>query len=104
MNERVTRLRQQSLNALPWLSIERAALITEFYSTAPETSVPVRRALALRRLMERKKIYLGDGELIVGERGPSPKSYSHISGVVLPFDGRLRNSEHAREDLLHRGR
>ena len=48
MNERVTRLRQQSLNALPWLSIERAALITEFYSTAPETSVPVRRALALR--------------------------------------------------------
>ena len=74
MNERVTHLRQQSLNALPWLSIERAALITEFYSTAPETSVPVRRALALRRLMERKKIYLGYGELIVGERGPSPKS------------------------------
>ena len=42
--------------------------------------------------MERKKIYLGDGELIVGERGTEAESVSHISGVLLPFDGRLRSS------------
>ena len=73
MNERVSRLRQQSLDERPWLSIERARLLTDFYKKAPETSVPVRRALALRHILEHKTIYIGPGELIVGERGPRPK-------------------------------
>jgi formate C-acetyltransferase len=33
----------------------------------------MRRALSFKYLMERKTIYIGDGELIVGERGPAPK-------------------------------
>jgi formate C-acetyltransferase len=73
MNDRVARLRQQSLDTKPWLSIERAALLTEFYRQAEADSTPVLRAKAFRYLMERKAIYIGDGELIVGERGPSPK-------------------------------
>ncbi len=73
MNERVARLREESLQLKPWLSIERAALITEFYEQCTETSVPLRRALAFQFLMERKSVYIGERELIVGERGPSPK-------------------------------
>lgn len=73
MNERVAKLRQQSLAEKPWLSMERASLITDFYRNTKEVSVPVCRALALRHIMEQKTIYLGEGELIVGERGPSPK-------------------------------
>ena len=73
MNERVARLRQQSLEAKPWLSIERAKLVTEFYENSRIASVPIERACALRYLMEHKAIYIGDEELIVGERGPSPK-------------------------------
>ncbi len=73
MNERVARLRHESLQLKPWLSIERAALITEFYEQCTETSVPLRRALTFQFLMERKSVYIGEGELIVGERGPSPK-------------------------------
>ena len=73
MNERVARLRQQSLNEHPWLSMERASLLTEFYKQTTETSVPVRRALALQYVMDHKTIHIGAGELIVGERGPSPK-------------------------------
>jgi pyruvate formate-lyase/glycerol dehydratase family glycyl radical enzyme len=73
MNERVARLRQQSLEAKPWLSIERAKLITESYQNSRIASVPMRRACALRYLMDHKTIYIGDDELIVGERGPSPK-------------------------------
>jgi formate C-acetyltransferase len=34
----------------------------------------VRRAMAFRYLMEHKTIYIGDGELIVGEKGPAPKA------------------------------
>jgi formate C-acetyltransferase len=73
MNERVASLRQESLDQKPWLSIERAALVTEFYERCTELSVPVSRALAFKYLLEHKTIYIGKLELIVGERGPSPK-------------------------------
>lgn len=73
MNKRVARLRRQSLDQEPWLSIERAAVMTEFHKNSKEFSAPMRRACALQYLMERKTIWIGDGELIVGERGPSPK-------------------------------
>ena len=75
MTDRVARLRQQSLEAAPWLSLERARLITRFHRDCTEAlSEPVRRARAFLYLMERKTIYIGAGELIVGERGPSPKA------------------------------
>src|SRR5512146_272308 len=74
MTERVARLRRESLEARPSLSTERAELMTEFYRCAPAASVPVTRALSFRHLMERRTIYIGDGELIVGERGPFPKA------------------------------
>ncbi len=73
MNERVARLRQLSLDTKPWLSIERAALLTEFYRQAEADSTPVLRAKAFRYLMEHKTVFIGDGELIVGERGSAPK-------------------------------
>ncbi|MGO9404253.1 MAG: trans-4-hydroxy-L-proline dehydratase [Terriglobales bacterium] len=73
MNDRVARLRQETLETKPWLSIERAALITKFYQQDQSKSAPVRRARALSYLMEHKTIYLGADELIVGERGPAPK-------------------------------
>ncbi len=34
----------------------------------------MRRALAFQNILERKTISIGDGELIVGERGPRPKA------------------------------
>ena len=74
MNERVARLRQRSLEAEPALSLERAALITEYYRDCRTASVPILRAQALRHLMENKNICMGSEELIVGERGPSPKA------------------------------
>lgn len=73
MRERVAKLRQQSLDTRPWLSIERALLVTEYYRNTKTASVPVQRAEAFRYLMDQRTIYIGDDELIVGERGPSPK-------------------------------
>ena len=76
MNERVAKLRQQSVEAKPYISTERAESMTAFYqSDVPlQESVPVCRALAFKYLMENKTIYLGDGELIIGEKGPAPKA------------------------------
>jgi len=75
MTERVARLRQQSLDAVPTISTERAELMTEFYRQHPQLmSAPVRRARAFQYLMEHKTICINDGELIVGEKGPAPKA------------------------------
>ncbi|MBS3969387.1 MAG: glycyl radical protein [Clostridia bacterium] len=74
MNERVAKLRQESIEAFPHLSTERAELLTEFYKRDTNMSVPVRRALSFKYLLENKEIWIGEGELIVGERGPAPKS------------------------------
>ncbi|MGD0037830.1 MAG: pyruvate formate lyase family protein, partial [Bacteroidota bacterium] len=74
MTERVKKLREQSLNAIPRLSPERALLVTEVYESIGLVSPPMRRALTLKYIMEKKSICLNDGELIVGERGPAPKA------------------------------
>jgi trans-4-hydroxy-L-proline dehydratase len=74
MRERIRRLREQTLRATPRVSAERGLLVTEC-CRQPETqreSVPVQRALAFRHIMATKSLYVGDGELIVGERGPEP--------------------------------
>lgn len=75
MNPRVQRLRKLSIEARPSLSIERALIETEFYREHNgKHSVPVMRALTFLELCQRKTIYLGADELIVGERGPTPKA------------------------------
>lgn len=77
MNERITRLRKESFETKPSISIERALLTTEFYrENAGKYSVPVMRALNFKNLCEKKTIYIGPDELIVGERGPRPKAVS----------------------------
>jgi formate C-acetyltransferase len=74
VNERILKLREQSVNAKPSISIERAKLLTEFYKSgeAEKVSTPVARALAFKYILENKEICINDGELIVGERGPNP--------------------------------
>ena len=75
LSNRVKMLRQLSLDTPATLSAERAELMTEFYESDNGVhSTAVRRALSFRYLMEQKELYIGDGELIVGERGPAPKA------------------------------
>lgn len=75
MTLRTERMRRASLDAEPQISHERAWLLTEFYETNDgRFSIPVMRAKSFYHLCENKTIYLGDDELIVGERGPAPKS------------------------------
>ena len=76
MNDRVAKLRQQSIEARPSISSERAELMTDFDrgDIPMRESVPVCRALAFKHLMEHKTICINEGELIVGEKGPAPKA------------------------------
>jgi len=85
MNNRIKKLREQSLNAVNRISAERALLVTEFYKSSQllEFSVPVRRALAFEHILKNKHICINDGELIVGERGPAPKATPTYPEVSL---------------------
>jgi pyruvate formate-lyase/glycerol dehydratase family glycyl radical enzyme len=76
MNDRIKRLREQSLRAKPSITPERVKLVTKFYKSeeAQKVSPPVQRALAFKYLLEKKAICINEGELIVGERGPAPKA------------------------------
>jgi formate C-acetyltransferase len=76
MNDRIKRLRNESINAINRISAERALLITEFYKSEESRglSVPVTRAKSFEYILRHKHIYIGADELIVGERGPAPKA------------------------------
>lgn len=75
MNERIQNLRQVSLDTPAHLDMERAKIETETYKEYEgSVSIPVLRALVLKNYFEKKTLYIGDGELIVGEKGDSPQA------------------------------
>ena len=75
MNERIKRLRQQNFDTPTTLSIERALIETAFYKENYGTMpIAVLRARNFYEICKKKTLYIGDDELIVGERGPLPKA------------------------------
>ncbi|MCB9283281.1 MAG: glycyl radical protein [Lewinellaceae bacterium] len=72
---RIQRLRRLSVETQPSLSIERALIETAFYKeNEGKYAVPEMRARAFYEICKKKTIFIGDDELIVGERGPRPKA------------------------------
>ena len=77
ISQRIARLRQASYQTPPSLSVERAQIVTRFYRENQDRyPTPVLRALCFRELCLKQSIYIGDEELIVGERGPRPRAVS----------------------------
>ncbi len=73
MNERVQALRELSVNTQPHIDMERAKSETETYKKYEgQLSIPELRAQVLYDYFSTKTLYIGDGELIVGEKGDSP--------------------------------
>ncbi len=85
MNPRIKTLRENSLETQPSLSAERALLITEFYRDRLDASdaIPVQRAKSFEYILKNKSIYIGNDELIVGERGPQPKATPTYPEICL---------------------
>ncbi len=74
MNERVQKLREKSVTTQPYIDMERAKIMTETYKRFEGTlSVPELRGQTLKDYCEKKTLYIGEGELIVGEKGASPQ-------------------------------
>ncbi len=85
MNDRIRRLRKQSVETQESLSIERALITTRFYrENLGKYSDPMMRALNFMEICKQKTIYIGKDEFIVGERGPCTEISSYFSGTDLP--------------------
>jgi formate C-acetyltransferase len=71
LNERVRRLREDSLTTKVTISAERARLLTQFYQITPleHVSVPVQRALAFQYLLEHCSLPIEHDQMFVGIRG-----------------------------------
>ena len=68
MNDRIKKLRKLSVETQPRIYMERAVLETEAYEMYEgKVSIPELRALTLKDIFSNKTLYIGDGELIVGE-------------------------------------
>ena len=75
MNERIQKLREISVNTPVHIDLERAKIETDFYKENDgKYSIPVMRAMTLKEYFSKKTLYLGDGELIVGEKGKDPQA------------------------------
>ncbi len=75
MNERIQKLREVSVTTPVHIDLERAKIETDFYKENDgKYSIPVMRAMVLKEYFSKKTLYLGDGELIVGEKGKDPQA------------------------------
>ena len=85
MNKRISKLYKQSIETKPYITSERAELVTNFYQNiaAQHISAPVLRGMVLKHIMENKSLCVNDGELIVGERGPAPKATPTFPEICL---------------------
>lgn len=75
MNERVQNLRKISTEIPAHIDMERSKLFTQAYKKYEgSVSIPELRALGLKHYFSNKTLYIGEGELIVGEKGDGPQA------------------------------
>ncbi len=74
LTERTRKLREQSVQAVPRLCMERGRMVTEAYQKYAGTAeTPILRAQVFKYLMENRTLCINDGELIIGEKGVAPQ-------------------------------
>lgn len=75
MNARIQRLRRESIETPAHIDLERTKSMTDTYREYEgSVSIPELRALVLKDYFTTKTLYIGEGELIVGEKGDSPQA------------------------------
>ena len=74
MNERIQKLRELSVTTPVHIDLERAKIETDFYREMTEIFYPGYESYGVKRVFSKKTLYLGDGELIVGEKGKDPQA------------------------------
>lgn len=79
LSDRIQYLKDELFNEKREISLERSKLYTESWRKTEGEAVIIRRAKALKNILDKTKITIKPGELIVGDRTVKPRS-----GVVSP--------------------
>ena len=79
VTERIASLRERVLSAKPGVCTERARFYTEVYKENEDQPVIIKRALALKKTLEKMTIFIDVGELIVGNH-----SSAHRAAPIFP--------------------
>jgi len=69
LTSRIKRIREEIVLSKPVLCSERAVLVTEAYKETENEPMVIRRAKALKKVLENMTIHIWDNELIVGNHG-----------------------------------
>lgn len=72
--KRIENLRETVLNTAPSVCTERAQLITTAYRQNQNQPIVMKRALALKEILENMSIYILDGELIAGNHSSAVRA------------------------------
>ena len=67
--ERIQKLREREFETEPSICLERARMVTEFYSQASMEPFMLRRAKFFRYFLENKTIYIDDEAVLAGNQG-----------------------------------
>lgn len=79
LNKRLSNIKEALFDQPRKVSLERAILYTESYQSTQGETVLIRRAKALRNILEKHRIIIDDYDLLVGNRSEFPRS-----GVLSP--------------------
>jgi len=72
--KRTQELREWIRNVTPHICPERAILITESFKQTEGEPMAIRRAKAMKHILENMSVWIHDGELIVGNAASTPRS------------------------------
>jgi pyruvate formate-lyase/glycerol dehydratase family glycyl radical enzyme len=81
-SERIKKLKVQLFEEKRYASIEQARIITEVYQQNPDKPINILRAMTLKASLERIRIRIDPGEMIVGNRTAGIRA-----GVIFPESG-----------------
>jgi pyruvate formate-lyase/glycerol dehydratase family glycyl radical enzyme len=74
ISERIAKLKNNTLSALPTICTERARFYTEAYQKYQDSPVILKRAYALEKTLKEMTIFIDEGELIVGNHSSRLRS------------------------------
>ncbi len=85
LSQRMNDYREAVLEKKPYISAERALLVTESYKETKNQPVVIQRALMLKNILDKMTIYIEDETLIVGNQAESNKDAPIFPEYTLEF-------------------
>lgn len=104
-SRRIETLRNFLIDSTPRICSERAVAVTEIYQTCSQDHILIKRAKALKHVLETMSIFILDGELLVGNQASAPRSAPvfpefSIQWLIDELDGIPQRPDQRKGDLF----